>query len=124
MMKFKIPPIFVELILVAAIGGVLSLVLSMLLATALANIILQFVVFVGLIISAVMLKKTADFDDKHWFDAFLYFVSLLAVGGAVILIYPPASKFLLSTGDMTVLGAMFTLNYILLAQTIKGMLVK
>ena len=111
-----------DLLLVSLIGGVSALALSMILGGVLAstNAMVQIGISISLIVAALAMAKTASIDDTTWFQAVIYFAGLTAVGSVVGLLYAPATKFLLSVGNMTMTGVLWTVLYVEIAQAIKA----
>ena len=109
-------------IIVLVLASAISYVFGLFVPTYFTGIWGQ-VVFSALIVIAIIAMLPYAKVDNLSIVPFFVFLSLLAVLGTVITQFLPASKFFILSISYTVTlsGLMFTVFYIMLAETVKGM---
>jgi len=107
-----------DIIPVLILGGIASLILGGLIGEIAQEGWPLISTLLLLTFAMIVLAPFAKIDNVNWFAAGLSYILMVAVSGAITTLVPAASSFVLTPGAATPTAAVFTLFYVMLAQTV------
>ncbi len=108
-----------KILVLAFIGGILSLLLGNLLFATLSAIpLLSGLTLVVGIVLVIFTAQHSRIDDMKWFDAVMLFIGIAVVGAVITSFVPSVSMFIISLSDVTLTGVIFSLFYVLSADAV------